>query len=170
MATVYLGSVVNPTGQLHGLPVMLVNQGSVVDGHRQNVGASLTSALEHSSGVTRRLSLTSGTFQQAQAQMDKGRAYATLVIPATLTRSALLAAGIRTPGAAPPATAVVQLAENTRLGTLGVNLASGVLRPAMDQISPQIGSHLSALATPATKENPILASQLARPVALTTTT
>ena len=118
MATVYFGSVVNPTGHLHGLPVMIVDQdtGAVVDGQHQNVGASLTSALEQTSGVTSRLNLTSGTLQQAQAQMDKGGAYATLVIPATLTRSVLLADGVRTPGDTPPATAAVQLDENSRLG------------------------------------------------------
>ena len=117
MATVYFGSVVNPTGHLHGLPVMIVDQdaGAVVNGQHQNIGASLTSSLEHTSGVTSRLKLTSGTVPQAQAQMDKGGAYATLIIPPTLTRSALLAAGVNTPGATPPPTAAVQLDENSRL-------------------------------------------------------
>ncbi len=171
MATVYLGSVVNPTGHLHGLPVMIVDQdaGAIVDGHQENVGASLTSALEHTSGVTSRLNLTSGTLQQAHAQMDKGGAYATLLIPATLTRSVLLAAGVSTPGVPPPATATVQLDENSRLGTLGVNLASGVVTPAIAKITPQIGSHVSALATPASKDNPILAARLANPITLATT-
>jgi YhgE/Pip-like protein len=172
MATVYFGSVVNPTGHLHGLPVMIVDQdaGAVVDGQHQNVGASLTRALEDKSGVTTRLHLRSATVQQAHAQMDKGAAYATLVIPATLTRSVLLAAGVSTPGTTPPATAAVQLEENSRLGTLGVNLASGVLTPAIAQLSPQIGSHLSSLATPATKKNPILANRIASPITLTTST
>src|ERR1700729_129942 len=78
MATVYFGSVVNPARHLHGLPVMLVDQGggAVFDGQHQNIGASLTSDIDHSSGVTSRLRLTSGTLQQAQAQMDKGAAYA----------------------------------------------------------------------------------------------
>ena len=73
MATVCFGSVVNPTGHLHGLPVMIVDQdtGAVVDGHQENVGASLTSALEHSLGATSHLRLTSGTLQQAEAEMDK---------------------------------------------------------------------------------------------------
>ena len=46
MATVYFGSVINPTGHLHGLPVMIVDQdaGAVVDGQHQNVGASLTTS------------------------------------------------------------------------------------------------------------------------------
>jgi len=172
MAAVYFGSVVNPTGHIHGLPVMIVDQdtGAVVDGQHVNVGASLASGLEHYSQVATRLKLMPATLQQAEAKMDKGGAFAALVIPATLTRSALLAAGVSTPGGTPPATAVVTLEENTRLGNLGVSLASGVLTPAITKISPQIGSHLSALATPASKSNPVLASQVADPITLTTTT
>jgi uncharacterized phage infection (PIP) family protein YhgE len=101
--------------------------------------------------------------------MDKGGAYATLVIPATLTRSVLLAAGVRTSGATPPATAAVELAENLRLPALGVTLASGVLTPAISEISTRTGTQLSALATPATKSNPILASRVAKPISLITT-
>jgi YhgE/Pip-like protein len=172
MAAVYLGSVVNPTGHLHGLPVMIVDQdpGATVDGQHVNVGASLTSALERSSSVSSRLKLMPGTLPQAQSKMDKGGAYAALVIPSTLTRSALLAAGVSTPGSTPPATAAVQLQENTRLGNLGVSLASGVLTPAVADISPKIGSHLAALATPASKANPILASRVENPITLTSTT
>jgi len=172
MAGFYFGSVVNPTGHIHGLPVMIVDQdsGAVVDGQHVNVGASLASALEHSSGVTSRLTLTPGTLQHAQAEMDKGGAFAALVIPATLTRSALLAAGVSTPGAMSPTTATVTLEENTRLGSLGVNLVSGVLTPAITKASPQLGSHLTAVATPASKANPVLASRVANPIVLTTST
>jgi YhgE/Pip-like protein len=171
VAAVYVGSVVNPAGHLHGLPVMIVDQdsGAVVDGKPLNVGASVTSALLHARAVTDRLSLTSATLSRAHAEMDKGGAYATLVIPTTFTRSVLLAAGVRTPGAAPPATAAVQLAENPRLGSLGVSLASGVLTPAIGEISTRTGTRLSALASTATKSNPILASRLANPITLTTT-
>ncbi len=172
MAAVYFGAVVNPTGHLHGLPVMIVDRdsGALVDGQHVDVGASLASALEHSPGVTSRLKLTPGTLQQARAKMDKGGAFAALVIPATLTRSALLAAGVSTPGATPPTTAAVTIEENTRLGNLGVNLANGVLTPAITKISPQIGSHLSAVASPASKHNPVLASRVADPITLTTAT
>jgi YhgE/Pip-like protein len=172
MATVYFGSVVNPTGHLRGLPVMIVDQdsGAVVDGQHMNFGASLASTLEHSAAVTSRLNLTPSTSQRADAEMEKAGAYATLLIPATLTRSALLAAGVQTPGAPPPATAAVELQENSRLGSLGVSLASGVLTPAVAKISPQIGKHLSALATPASKTNPILANRVENPIALSTST
>ena len=172
MAAVYFGSVVNPAGHMHGLPVMIVDQdsGATVDGQRVNVGASLTSDLEHSSSVNRRLKLTPATLDEAQAEMGTGDAYATLVIPSTLTRSALLAAGVSTPGASPPANAAVELQENTRLGNLGVSLASGVITPAVAQVSPQIGSHLTTLATPASKANPVLASRVENPITLTTST
>ena len=171
VASVYIGSVINPTGHLHGLPVRIVDRdsGAVVDGHHLNVGASLTGALLRARPVTDRLSLTPGTMAQAETQMDKGSAYATLVIPATLTRSVLVAAGVHTPGTAPPATAAVELAENQRLGTTGANLASGVLTPAIGTIAARIGTQLSALATPAAKSNPILADRIAHPVALTPT-
>src|SRR5262245_32579187 len=67
VAAVYVGSVVNPTGHLHGLPVRIVDQdsGAVVDGRRVNVGASLTGALLRAAAVTDRLTLTRGTAAQA---------------------------------------------------------------------------------------------------------
>src|SRR3984885_9053800 len=95
VAAIYFGSVVNPTGHLHNLPVMVVNEdaGGTANGQRVDVGASLVSALEQSSDVTSRLKLRNTTLGQAQASMDRGGAYAALVIPATLSQSALLAAG-----------------------------------------------------------------------------
>jgi YhgE/Pip-like protein len=172
MAVVYIGSTVNPTGHLHDLPVMVVDEdsGAVDAGQHVNVGASLASALQQSSGVTTHLRLRPATLKQAQGEMDKGDAYATLIIPSTLTRSALLAAGVRTAGSPLPANAAVELDENSRLGTLGVNLADGVITPAIAQISPQIGSHLSALSTPTARSNPILAARVANPITFTTAT
>jgi hypothetical protein len=64
----------------------------------------------------------------------------------------------------------MSLDENMRPGTLGVNLANGVLTPAIAKVSPQIGGHLSTLATPASKANPVLASRVANPITLTTST
>jgi YhgE/Pip-like protein len=172
MSVIYIGSVVNPTGHLHGLPVMLVNedQGAVVQGHRVNVGASLANGLDGSAKLTSRLKLRSATLAQARATMDKGGAYATVIIPATLTRSLLLGAGVRTAGGSPPPQAKVELQENLRLGNLGVNLAAGVITPAIAQISPQVGQQLSALASTQVRANPVLAAQLANPITLKTTT
>jgi YhgE/Pip-like protein len=169
---IYIGSVVNPAGHLRGLPVMLVNQdqGATVNGHPVDVGASLVNGLESLPALHSRLELQSATLKQAQRTMDKGGAYATVVIPATLTRSLLLLAGVHTPGAAPPAQAKVELQENPRLGNLGVSLASGVITPAVTQISPQVGKQISELASPQVLDNPVLEAQLANPIMLATTT
>jgi len=172
MSIIYFGSVVNPTGHLHSLPVVVVNQdtGATAHGQKVDVGASLMTALEQSSSVTSRLTLRNTTLAQAQATMDRGGAYAALVIPATLTRSALLATGSGSQGPGVPATGQVELLENSRLGSLGVNLASGVMSPAITKISPKIGAKLTPLATPAATADPVTAAQLADPVALKTST
>src|SRR3984957_1332555 len=76
ISAIYIGSVVNPTGHLHGLPVMLVNEdrGAVVHGRHVDVGASLASGLESSTALTSRLKLQSTTLAQARTMMDKGGA------------------------------------------------------------------------------------------------
>ena len=151
---------------------MVVNQdaGATAHGQKVDVGASLVSALGQSADVTSRLKLHNATLRQAQAAMDRGGAYATLVIPSTLSRSALLATGTGNPRAGAPAKASVELLENSRLGSLGVNLAAGVMTPAITKISPQIGTKLKPLATPAAASDPVTAAQLADPIALTTAT
>jgi YhgE/Pip-like protein len=170
MSVIYIGSVVDPTGHMHGLPVLVVNEdaGATANGQKVDIGTSLVSALEQSSGVTGRLKLRNTTLGQAQAAMDRGAAYAALIIPATLTRSVLLATGEGSQGAGVPARGSVELLENSRLGSLGVNLASGVMSPAITKISPQIGSKLKPLATPRATAEPVTAAQLADPVALKT--
>jgi len=170
MSAIYIGSVVDPTAHLHELPVMVVNQdtGATVQGQRVDIGTSLVSALEGSSAVTDRLRLRTVTMQRAKATMNRGGAYATLVIPATLSQSVLVAAGqSRTNGV--PAKATVELLENQRLGSLGTGLAAGVLTPAIAQISPQIGTKVAKLATPAAAGNPVAAATLADPIAMTST-
>jgi uncharacterized phage infection (PIP) family protein YhgE len=101
MSAIYFGSIVNPTGHLHGLPVLVVNQDTGADG--TNLGDSVVDALRGAGPVTSRLALTPATLAQAQAKMDRGQAYGALAIPPTFTRSALLAAGVDSPGV--PATA-----------------------------------------------------------------
>lgn len=172
MTAVYIGSVINPTGHLHNLPVLLVDddQGANVHGQTIDVGRSLVSALEGSANVTNRLALKTSSLQHAQTVMNRGGAFAALIIPPTLTRSVLLAADVSTPGSAPPASATVTLQENARAGNLGVNLAAGVITPAIAQISPKIGAQLSPLATKPARANPVLAAHITDPVTLATST
>jgi YhgE/Pip-like protein len=172
MAVIYFGSVVNPTGHMHAMPVMVVDQdtGATAHGQHLDVGASVVQALEGSTSVTSRLALHPATLAQAHERMDRGGAYATLVIPATLSRSVLVATGASSDGAGVPPTGSVQLLENSRLGSLGVNLVAGVVTKAMAKVSPQIGTKLKPMVTPSAAANPLMAAQVADPVALTTST
>ena len=171
VVTVYLGSVINPTGHLHGLPVLLVDEdtGASAGGRHVEVGAKVADALERTPAVSGRLQLRPVSLAEARGRMDEGKAYATIVLPATLSRSVLLAAGAGAEGSA-PAVATIALEENQRLGSLGVNLAAGVLTPALTKISEQIGSEISPSASAATRANPVLAAHLTDPLALRTVT
>ena len=72
MTLVYFGSVVNPTGHLHGLPVAVVNQDAGVDiaGQHVNFGKQIASGLIGSPAVSSRLALRPSTLARAKHQMD----------------------------------------------------------------------------------------------------
>jgi YhgE/Pip-like protein len=146
IAVIYIGAVVNPTGHIHGLPVMVVNRdaGATVHGRRVDIGEQIVDALQRASPVTSRLALTPTSLSAAKAKMDAAKAYGTLVIPATLTTTTLEAAGVTgQSGHGPPRPALTFL-ENGRLGSLGVNLAAGVLTPATAQISSEVSKKLGS--------------------------
>jgi YhgE/Pip-like protein len=146
ITVIYVGALVNPTGHLHGLPVLVVNRdaGATVHGQRVDIGAQIVDALQHASPVTSKLALTPTSLSAAKAKMDDAKAYGTLVMPATLTRTTLQAAGVTgQSGHGPPRPALTFL-ENSRLGSLGVNLAAGVLTPATAQISSEVSKKLGS--------------------------
>jgi hypothetical protein len=169
VASIYIGSVVDPTGHLHGLAVRIVDEdtGATTSSGRVVLGRSIVQALERTAGVTRRLGIQVTTLSQAKTEMSRGEAYATLVIPRTFTSSALLDAGYpQAAGPSTPPTPTLQLLENNRLGSLGVSLAAGVLTPAIGAISKQIGAKLTAESTSAVHANRVLAAHLADPITL----
>jgi YhgE/Pip-like protein len=146
MTLVYLGSVVNPTGHLHGLPVAIVNEdvGAPVGLRHIDLGQEVASGLTDSRAVASRLSLRTGTLAGIEHRMEVGKEYATLVIPAGFTASLLAigdgAASARKLAARP----TIELLTNPRAGTLGVSLATGVLDPALARASGEIGKRLEA--------------------------
>ena len=115
MTFIYVGSVLNPVAHLHGLPVMVVNQdrGADVGGHHVNEGETVVNALTRTTAVSSRLGLSVATLKEAEAVMDRGGAYATVVIPRTFTDSLLEAAsGAPATASSVPAQPAVQLLEN----------------------------------------------------------
>jgi YhgE/Pip-like protein len=171
MTFIYVGSVLNPVAHLHGLPVMVVNQdrGATIGGRHLDEGEAVVRALTGTAAVSSRLGLHEVSMQQAETVMNRGGAYATVVIPSTFTDSLLGATGAVPPStSSPPAQPAVQLLENERAGTLGVSLAAGVLTPALHAISTHVGADLVKQSTAAARATAFSTAQLRDPIALTT--
>lgn len=167
VTTIYIGSVINPTAHLRGLPVLIVNEDAGAAGPtgQISIGTSVVHNLLKAPGVSSRLDMQVVSHATAETKMNNGDAYATLVIPPSFSAAALLDTGYPVPTGTPP-TAPVQLLENSRLGSLGVNLAAGVLTPAIEQISKQVGVELTGKSTSAVQSNPVLAERVADPITL----
>jgi YhgE/Pip-like protein len=144
MTLVYFGSIVNPSGHLHGLPVSIVDQdaGATVGAKHVDYGAEITAGLTHSHAVSSRLALDVQSLAAAKHRMNLGKAYATVVIPRQFTASLLTVAGLSESAGAGSSLPTIELLTNPRAGTLGVSLATEVLRPALAHASNQIGSEL----------------------------
>jgi YhgE/Pip-like protein len=164
----YIGSVVNPVAHMHGLPVSIVNQdtGGSIGSRHVNFGADLQSALTDSHAVTTLLALTPEGLSAAEARMNRGDAYAAVVIPPNFSALLLSLVGSRQPAAPVGALPTVELLGNLRAGTVGVRLASGVVEPAVVAVSRQIGQQLlaAARATPTSGRTP--PALLADPITL----
>jgi YhgE/Pip-like protein len=167
VTSIYIGSVINPTGHLRGLPVQIVDldSGAATSGGHVVLGQDVVRGLTASEAVSSRLDLSVVSQSEAEKVMNQGGAYATLIIPPTFTQSALLDAG-RTPTTSVPPTPRVEIEENSRLGSLGVNLAVGVLQPTLNDISKQLGVKLTKSGADTVRSNPVLAAQVADPVAV----
>ncbi|HWC39765.1 MAG TPA: DUF3533 domain-containing protein [Acidimicrobiales bacterium] len=165
LTLVYLGSVVDPTGHLRGLPVTIVNEdaGVTVGSQRINLGQQVAAGLTGSPAVSSRLSLRSTTLTDAKTRMDVGKDYAAVVIPPDFTASLLSVSGVATPARSSTSIPAIQLLTNPRAGTVGVGLATGVLQPALGQASRQIGQRLLPLST-VNGPNPAATALLSDPV------
>jgi YhgE/Pip-like protein len=135
MTLVYLGSIIDPTGHLKGLPVLIVNQ------DQGSVGQQLTAGLTSAKPVTDRLDIEVAGPQEARRRMDEGKAYVTVVIPPGFSRSLRAIGGGEDTA---PLRATLQLLTNPRAGTVGVTLANGVLMPALAEASQRLSRQLQA--------------------------
>ncbi|WP_329191782.1 MULTISPECIES: YhgE/Pip domain-containing protein [unclassified Streptomyces] len=143
LTLLYMGGILNPQGNLHRLPIALVNadQGPPLPGQQQTLGArvsqSVIAATPAGTVDWRRLSQA-----QMQDQLASGKVYGALVIPADFTGSV---AALATPrGTARPTLTVLT---NPGLGSLGSSLAGQITQRAAHQASLEIGRELVSQAT-----------------------
>lgn len=165
MTALYMWSVVDPVSHLSGLPVAVVNQdrGATVGSQRLNIGRQVESGLLTSLSGPLRLDVLS--LPQAERAMSSDDSYATVVIPANFTSALLnISASQKTVRSAVPRVAILT---NQRAGTLGTELATGFLQPALAVASHQVGRHLSTLVPPASQTD-ATEVLLSNPITVTT--
>lgn len=145
MTLVYFGSVVDPAGHLHGLPVGIVDEdaGQAVGSQQIDFGRQIAAGLADSAALRSRLSMRSSSLAAIRRRMDLGTEYAAVVIPAGFSYSLLSVAGESRPRGGVAGRPTIELLTDPRAGTLGVSLATGVLEPALAEASQRIGQQLS---------------------------
>jgi len=165
----YIGSVVDPVAHLRGLPVSIVDQdtGASIGSQRVDLGAQLQSELIGSRTLSTLLALTPERLRATESRMNRNGAYATVVIPPNFSASLLSLAGAHVSAAAPVGEPTVEVLANRRAGTVGVQLASGVLTPAIAEASQRIGHQLVSASRPAPAAGTASAAVLADPITLT---
>jgi YhgE/Pip-like protein len=162
----YVGSVVDPLAHLRGLPVSIVNQddGASIGLQHVDLGAQLQSGLNGSRTVSTLLAFTPERLHAAESRMNRNGAYATVVIPPNFTASLLSLTGAHVSARTPAGKPTVELLANRRAGTVGVQLADGVLTPAIAAASHRIGRQLLAASRPAPAAGTATAAVVADPI------
>lgn len=162
LSLLYMGGIVNPNGDLEDLPVALVNAdtGKPLTGQKQNLGTQIARSIAaDTSGKADWRQLTRA---KAQDELDSGKIYGALVIPADFTAS--VAALTTTDATARPTMTVLT---NPGMGSFGSSLASKLTTAAAQQTSQSIGKELTA-ATAGAQTGSTVQLLLADPVQIET--
>lgn len=142
LSLLYMGGVVNPNADLRELPIAVVNddRGAPPPGQRENLGAQIAASIaaDSAGGKADWRTLTRA---QAQDQLDSGKIYGALVVPAGFTDSVT---ALTTTGATRQPT--ITVLTNPGKGSLGSSLASQITTQAAHQASGALGRQLTASA------------------------
>jgi YhgE/Pip-like protein len=125
--------------------VAVVNEdrGATIGSQHLDAGQQVQAGLVATPAVAHRLHVDVSSLAQAEQAMSRDAQYAAVVIPPDFTANLLSESLLNTPSAAE---ARIQILTNQRAGTVGTQLATGILQPALAAASHQIGQHLTALA------------------------
>ncbi|WP_030293331.1 DUF3533 domain-containing protein [Streptomyces katrae] len=142
LSLLYMGGIVDPNRDLRDLPIALVNDdiGKPPPGQQENLGTQVTAAIAADTGGGKAEWRTL-TRVQAQDQLDSGKVYGALIVPAGFTDDVT---ALATPGATRAPT--ITVLTNPGKGSLGSSLASQITTRAAHQASQTIGRQLAAAA------------------------
>ncbi|MER5779145.1 DUF3533 domain-containing protein [Streptomyces sp. NPDC002039] len=162
LSLLYMGGIVNPNWDLHDLPIALVNDdtGKPPAGQKENLGAQVTTAIAADTGGGK-ADWRTLTRAQAQDQLDSGKVYGALVVPAGFTNTVT---ALTTSRATEQPT--ITVLTNPGKGSLGSSLASQITTKAAHQASQSLGRQLTASA--GTRSSPTVRLLLADPVNVVT--
>ncbi|MFD9722710.1 DUF3533 domain-containing protein [Streptomyces sp. NPDC059072] len=156
LSLLYMGGIVNPNGDLRDLPIALVDD----DTGGQDLGGRITAAIAaDSAGGT--VDWRVLTRAQAQDQLDSGKVYGALVIPAGFSEAAT---ALTTPAATRRPTMTVLT--NPGKGSLGSSLAGQISTKAAHGASRSLGRELTQAA--GAQASPTAKVLLADPVEVVT--
>ncbi|MFE2163467.1 DUF3533 domain-containing protein [Streptomyces sp. NPDC059447] len=156
LSLLYMGGIVNPNGDLRDLPIALVDD----DTGGQDLGGQITAAIAaDSAGGT--VDWRVLTRAEAQDQLDSGKVYGALVIPAGFSEAATAlttSAATRRP--------TMTVLTNPGKGSLGSSLAAQISTKAAHGASRSLGRRLTQAA--GTQASPTAKVLLADPVEVVT--
>ncbi|WP_083975564.1 YhgE/Pip domain-containing protein [Kitasatospora mediocidica] len=143
LSLLYVGGIVDPRGNLHRLPIGLVNadQGAVVNGQPLNLGAQITAGIANAPDPQHQVGWRPLDQQGAMDQLASAKLYAVLEVDSGFT-AAVGALGAPAPTA--PAQPTITVLTNPGAGSLASSLASGIALQAAHTASTQLGASLTA--------------------------
>ncbi|WP_371494242.1 SNG1 family protein [Kitasatospora sp. NBC_00374] len=143
LSLVYMGGILNPRGDLHRLPIGLVNadQGAVVAGEPTNLGARTTAAIAAAPDLGEQISWRQLDEAGAQEGLASGKLYAVLEVRPGFT-AAIAALGAT--GQPDPARPTMTVFTNPGAGSLASSLATSIAQQAAHVSSLELGRTLTA--------------------------
>ncbi|GAA0690641.1 YhgE/Pip domain-containing protein [Kitasatospora atroaurantiaca] len=143
LSLIYMGGILDPRGDLHRMPIGLVNadQGATVAGQPTNLGAQITTAIAGSPDPHGQVSWRLLDEAEAKEGLASAKLYGVLEVPEGFTASvaALGATGQQTP---PRPTMTVLT--NPGAGSLASSLANSIAQQAAHTASLQLGATLTS--------------------------
>ncbi|MFC8617834.1 DUF3533 domain-containing protein [Micromonospora purpureochromogenes] len=142
LSLIYVGGIVNPTGNLHRLPIALVNadHGAPVAGQQQNLGAQIVSGISSAADPGDQVSWRVLDQASARQGLASGKLYGALEVPNGFT-AAIAALGDSTAQA--PTRPTITVLTNPGVGSLASSLAASIAQRAAHQASLHLGSSLT---------------------------
>ncbi|MFJ7591241.1 YhgE/Pip domain-containing protein [Streptomyces sp. NPDC097617] len=162
LSLLYMGGIVNPNAELRDLPIALVNEdtGKPPAGQQQNLGTQITAAIA-SDPAGGKADWRELTLAQAQDQLDSGKIYGALVVPAGFTDAVTAL-----PTSAATELPTITVLTNPGKGSLGSSLAGQITTQAAHRASRAVGEQLTAAA--GAQASPTAKLLLADPVEVVT--